>query len=156
MKKYEHILIPLDGSKLAEEALEDGILIAKSTGAKVTLLRVVPPVEIILSAPGYQYFVDEQWELMRIAAIEYLTEVRKRFQKEEVEINTEVILGPATDMILVFCEKQKVDLIVMGTHGRSGVKRWMIGSVADKVSRASTCPVMLVRSHQSESVKRIA
>ena len=146
MKNYERILLPLDGSKLSEAALPDAVCMAKLTGAEITLLRAVPPAEISISPAGVPFFIDELYDILRSACMDYLREISQREEFRDIKLRLSVMLGFPADVILDACQKEKIDLIVMATHGRSGVGRWVLGSVAEKVLRASSCPVLLVRS----------
>jgi nucleotide-binding universal stress UspA family protein len=147
-KNYKHILIPLDGSKLAELALENGMNLAELSGADVTLLQVVQPAEHIIGLDtAHPIYLDQQWETQRGLAHDYLNGVHRRVNGKEIKIDTAVALGQAAETILDYTHDHPVDLIVMATHGRSGVQRWVFGSVAEKVLRGADVPVLLVRAH---------
>ena len=146
-KQYKHILIPLDGSELAELALADAVAIGHLSHAEITLFHAVPPLEsgpaIDLTHPIY---VDQQWSSQKILALEYLNTICKRLGNSSNKIHKVVEIGPAADMIIDYAHQHPIDLIVMSTHGRSGLKRWVYGSVADKVLRAAGVPVLLIRA----------
>jgi nucleotide-binding universal stress UspA family protein len=152
-KRYKHILIPLDGSALAEMALDDADAIAHLSHAEITLLHVVPPIETVLAVDvGHPIFVDQQWESQKILAFEYLNSVAKRLGDGSGLIHKVVEMGPAAETIIEYAHHHPVDLIIMSTHGRSGLQRWVYGSVADKVLRGSGVPVLLIRAHAQEHV----
>ncbi|HYB74474.1 MAG TPA: universal stress protein [Candidatus Sulfotelmatobacter sp.] len=130
---FRRILVPLDGSALAEAVLPQAMELARLHGAEVVLLRVE-------SAPDYA--VAQAAE----EAQHYLGDVAASLREARVRVSTMVVLsGDTAGEILVQAELTAADLILMSTHGRSGVGRWMLGSVAEKVLRAAVTPVLLVR-----------
>jgi nucleotide-binding universal stress UspA family protein len=146
------ILVPLDGSPLAESALAEALTLARALPAEVILLQVIPSAELIHEW-GITIPVDEQWEVRRARALEYLNRVRARPEWQGTTGEAAVVLGSPAEAILEYSRKHAIDRIVMATHGRTGVARWVIGSVADKVLRASDKTVILVRAGlQGESV----
>ena len=142
---YKRILVPLDGSKVAEIALPEGVALAEALDAELTLLQVVLPITEVLQTDGYPLPVDEQFEWRRAHALEYLDRVRHRIGARCASIHVAVEMGPPADAILEYVRTHGMDVVVMATHGRSGVKRWVFGSVAEKVLRGASGPVLLVR-----------
>ena len=142
------ILVPLDGSALAEKALAHAEDLAKQFEAEVILVWVLHPL-IVMSDYGsssYQQIVAlEQQE-----AKEYLVEKEIDLIKDEVAVHSKIMEGQAAQAILDLACREKVDLIVMSTHGRSGLSRWIQGSVASKILHHAPCPVYLVRVRESE------
>ena len=150
-KKYKHILVPLDGSKLAELALDDAFSLAQLTGAKLTLFHVLTPIEHVLAEDTkHPIFVDQQWESLKVLVQGYLNNVCKRMSCPDVEADTVIKMGYAAVTIIEYAREQPIDLIVMATHGRSGLRQWVYGSVADKVLRGANLPVLLVRAHPEQ------
>lgn len=146
-KHYKHILVPLDGSELAEVALTDALALARLSLAEVTLLKVVLPIEGVIEIGTHDaIYVDEIWQINKKQALEYLESVRDRISNEPFKVHMAVEMGPAAETIIDYARKHPIDLIVMATHGHSGLKRWVYGSVADKVLRGSHLSVLLVRS----------
>jgi nucleotide-binding universal stress UspA family protein len=146
--RYKHILVPLDSSELAELALDDALSLAKMSEAQVTLLHVVPPIEEVLAIEtGHPIFIDQQWDSYRMLAQSYLKDICKRISCEGVVVQTEVEMGAPAETIIDYAQRHAIDLIVMATHGRSGLQRWVYGSVADKVLRGADVPILLVRAH---------
>jgi nucleotide-binding universal stress UspA family protein len=144
---FKHILVPLDGSKLAESALPDAFALARLSQAQVTLLQVLPPVEHVVNIdPNHPIYVDEQWASQRIEAREYLKSVCRRMGYNPMTVQLEVEMGAVAETIIDYAHSRPIDLIVMATHGRSGLQRWVYGSVADKVLRGADLPVLLVRA----------
>jgi nucleotide-binding universal stress UspA family protein len=146
---YRHVLVPLDGSLLAEGALGDAVAIAEAQGAAITLLQVLPPVNDVLEIGGDRLYVDEQIETRRARALEYLDRVRHRIAGRKVTVGVAVVTGSAADAILDYASSQAADLIVMGSHGRSGIRRWILGSVAEKVLHGAGGPVLLIRARDA-------
>jgi nucleotide-binding universal stress UspA family protein len=143
-KRYRHVLLPLDGSETAEIALADAATVAASNGARLTLLYVVPPA--LAEMYGAATIADDEPEgLRRDAAHGYLDSVRAKLEATSIEAHTAVVVGDAAEAILAYASEHGVDLVVMATHGRSGWRRWVLGSVAERVVRAATEPVLLVR-----------
>jgi nucleotide-binding universal stress UspA family protein len=141
---YKRVLVPLDGSLLAEGAIRHAFAIAESAGAELTLLYVVEPISDLLTMNGHALYVDEQLEGRTASAREYLDRARHRIAGRDVKVHVAVESGPPAEKILDHARAESVDLIVMATHGRSGVKRWLLGSVANKVLQRAEVPVLLV------------
>ena len=147
-KQYKHILVPLDGSELAETALDDAFSLAEMSHADITLLTVIPTIEQVLgSGTDHPIYIDQQWASKKAATVDYLENIRKRSGCQEIEVHQAVEMGAAPEVIISYAHNHPVDLIVMATHGRSGLKRWVYGSVADKVLRGADLPVLLIRVH---------
>lgn len=141
----QRILVPLDGSPLAELALPEALALAKLPESRVTLLHVIPPIEDVIS-DGEVITIDQQWENRRIHATHYLESICARPDWKNVKVAVAVEMGIPPEVILDFARKHKIDRIVMTTHGRTGINRWVYGSVADKVLRAADRTVVLVRA----------
>jgi nucleotide-binding universal stress UspA family protein len=153
MKTYQHILVPLDSSNLAELALDDAFALAQLSQAKITLLHVIPPFESVLAVEtGHPVYIDQQWDQHKTMAIEYLQGVCSRLSCPEIAIETVVETGLAAETIIEYATTKAVDMIVMATHGRSGIQRWVFGSVADKVLRGADVPVLLTRAYTGDRV----
>jgi len=147
-KMYKKILVPLDGSKLAECVLPHVEVIAKGCGLpQVIFLRVVEP-----GSGSEGYFGIEQKDLKQtdkeneVNAAQYLADLVKRVKWNGIKTKSEVIMGRAFEDIVTYATKNGVDLITISTHGRSGVSRWVWGSVADRVLRSACVPILMVRA----------
>jgi len=147
VKMYRKILVPMDGSKLAECVVEHVKSIA--TGCQVptvVLLRVVEPI----GPPGYlprgvaEDTYRDARETAEIQAKDYLNGMAERLKAEGIAVETDIAVGLPADEILDYAAQNRVDLIVMSTHGRSGISRWWSGSVAEKVVSQSLIPVLIV------------
>ena len=143
---YLRILVPLDGSEAAESVLPHALHLARLDGASVTLLFVVTSLEEIRDIGGQIVSIDEQWEARRAAALAYLHSVQSRPELRGTAVQVAVEMGAVAERILAYAESDRSDVIVIATHGYSGFKRWMLGSVADKVLRASDRPVFLINA----------
>jgi len=154
-KKYKHILVPLDGSELAELALQDAFGLAELCQAEITLLQVIPPIDSVFeSDTDHPIYVDEQWANQRQMVLDYLNRICLRMQCGALTIHKVVEMGQAADTIIDYAQEHPtIDLIVMATHGRSGLQRWVYGSVAGKVLRGSGLPTLLIRAHQGKEGK---
>lgn len=148
------LLVPLDGSALAESILPCVQEVAALTGAEVTLLQVVesaePPSDLFGRAlPLVDEGLPELADLMR-AAREYLLTVARAWALGSAPTHTQVTAGTPVEAIVAAAAD--FDLVAMATHGRSGIGRWVFGSVADKVLRAAPVPVLLVRADQTDVI----
>lgn len=141
---YKKVLVPLDGSALAESVLPHAVALAKGCNIpEVWLLQAEEPLPVTEGMTESMLKVHEQ---RRSESLRYLERTSQRLTKDGVSVKYEVQEGEAGETIVRFAEKNGVDLIIMATHGRSGVSRWVFGSVADKVLRAARVPVLLVRA----------
>ena len=140
---YKKILVPLDGSPLAEAVLPHAEALAKSEGAEITLLRVAaePGAEFAFSDPALAASVVRQMERETTAYMESETEILKR---EGYNVTSLVREGPIAETILNVADEIHADVIAMSTHGHSGTRRWLMGSVADRVVSHAHIPVMLI------------
>ena len=148
--RVKRILLPLDGSELAEVALPYIEELAVAVKAEVILLQVVPLHYDIALAEGYTSHLDRiSEEYIRhasAAARDYLNAIKEKLMKKGITAHSEVVTGSPGEKIIDCARENDVDLIVMSTHGRSGIGRWLLGSVADKVLHAADRPVLLVRA----------
>jgi nucleotide-binding universal stress UspA family protein len=129
------ILVPLDGSPLAEDALPYAERLAEASSARLVLTRVLP---VFSTAPPYEDLtsVDE--------AREYLQRIAARLTTRGRQVDTSAVWGDPVEMILERVHSTQADLVVMATHGRSGPGRWLYGSVAEQVLRRAPVPVLTV------------
>jgi len=146
---YQKILVPLDGSPLAEcvfphvEALAGGCKVKE-----VVLVRVAEPFR----QPTPSEYVIKPEDVIRIneeirgEAEKYINQAKAKVNLKGVEVNTAVLRGNPAETLAEYSSKNGVDLIIIATHGRSGVSRWVWGSVADRILRSACIPVMMVRA----------
>jgi nucleotide-binding universal stress UspA family protein len=143
-------LVTLDGSAAAEAALEPARYMAQRLGTPLYLLRVLEPLETAeadtdLPANEVAALHDQVEEARQEEAAVYLDSLKSRFAAEGVEVETAVVSGPPASTILNFVKEEKIDLIVMGSHGQSAQARWAYGSVTEKVIHAAGQAVLVVR-----------
>jgi len=145
---YQRILVPVDGSPPSEAGLKLAIEMAKLTGGQLRLLHVVDPMPFAFSAEGYGAMATDVLALMRESGEQILRAARERVVQDGVAAET-VLLdgfgGRLCDRVGAQVQEWKADLIVIGTHGRRGVRRMMLGSDAEQVLRTAPVPVLLVR-----------
>ena len=142
---YKKILVPLDGSELARKALDQAEKLAKTFGAEIILFQVVPFLPIYGSPELVTpLIVDEK---QKESAERYLTNLAEELRKRGHKVTAIVKIGQQVAVeIIDFAKEVGADLIVMCTHGRSGISRWVLGSVALKILTRAETPILLVRS----------
>lgn len=147
------ILAPLDGSDIGEVALPYAEAIATNSRATVNLLQVISPpgtVEAsLLGGSDWRKFV----KAMHDAGENYLKSVAERLSGKDIKVTYEVLTGDPADKIVEYAAEKGISLIAMSTHGRTGLARWVLGSVADKVLHGARIPILLVRSPKMVIVK---
>jgi nucleotide-binding universal stress UspA family protein len=146
---YKRVLLPLDGSALAEQALPHAIAQAKRFEAELILLQVLAPLprSPLLGEPDR----GRAQTTLNASAREYLERVVARVQEHGIRVQAATAEASPPMAITKFAEANGVDLIVMSTRGQSGLSRWLMGSVADRVVRGAAVPVLLVRSRRNAS-----
>ena len=146
---YQKVLVPIDGSELAECVLPHVEAIANwCQPKKVILIRVVDTGMIPSGWDEYpirEEIARQAESAGKPAAEEYLKQVAGRLKLDGITIETQVALGKPAETIADYAIHNEIDLIVIATHGRSGVGRWVMGSVADRVLRSACVPVLMVR-----------
>ncbi len=159
---YRRVLVPLDGSEVAMQALPYAAMLAKALSAKMALLEVVSPVprELMDRAsrqyedgePGYPQSA-QQWDAVqakgRQAAAKRLDDAAHPLRQSGLQVDTLVVENDPADGITQEASREPDTLIAISTHGRSGIGRWVLGSVTDKVVRLADGPVLVVRAHES-------
>jgi nucleotide-binding universal stress UspA family protein len=151
MSDIRKILCPTDLSDSSRRALDHALAIAQWHGGTVTLFHVLPAVPVIAYATGVPMMPSELLTRdERSKALATMTEFAPKDSCAHVEF--EVGRGHAANVILAAAESAQMDLIVMGTHGRSGFERLVLGSVTEKVLRKATCPVLVVPPHAPDAV----
>ncbi|MBM4331248.1 MAG: universal stress protein [Deltaproteobacteria bacterium] len=145
---YQKIMVPLDGSELAECVLPHVATLAEGSQIRtIVFVRVVEPFH----RPTGDYVINEEQaqkieaEHMRVAET-YLKKLVERLNYKAVNIQSRILFGRVADNLAEFAEKNEIDLIIIATHGRSGVSRWVFGSVADRILRSSCVPILMVRA----------
>ncbi len=142
---YKKILVPLDGSKLAESVLVHVRPLAKSMQSEVVLLRVVSlPVSSYVVVTEPRLVVDANADA-EAQARDYLKGIAATLKTEGIQTSVEIGTGVIGETIQKFAVDVRADLIAMSTHGRGGLARLVIGSVADQLVRNSEVPILLIR-----------
>lgn len=144
--RYKKIVVPLDGSGWSERAIPHAVDLAHSNGAELILLHVFKP-----PAPEYidQLALagqDDQLQQLREEKKQYLVSVRNQIRSEHVTVRVQMIEGAGVASIICdYINEEQPDLVVMTSHGRTGIGRWLFGSVAHKVMQEIQIPVMIIR-----------
>jgi nucleotide-binding universal stress UspA family protein len=149
MERLRKFLIPTDGSELSERALPPAVILARSQEAEVTVVTVLEPIvwagrgfDWSVSPDLYQQLADQLSEEARASTAALVN----RIAEQGVQARAEVLNGVGAAALLDFEQQMKPDLIVMASHGRTGLARFALGSVADRLVRDGATPVLLVRS----------
>lgn len=139
-----HVLVPIDGSPQAQSALEYAL--EEFEMAEITVLNVIDPIEAGYTSqttvPGYS---EEWFEQSKAAADELFADAQATADEHDIELETATEVGRPSRTIVSYAEDHDIDHIVIGSHGRSGVTRILLGSVAENVVRRSPMPVTIVR-----------
>jgi len=141
---YKKILVPTDGSKFAEKAEEEALFIAKISGAEIIALGVVE-TGFAIGIPSDDTVFNIK-KMLKKEAEENIGIIEKMKEKEhlDVKISLRVDEGSPADVILDTIEKENIDLVVIGSSGKSGLDRFIVGSVTDKVVKAAKCSILVV------------
>jgi len=144
---YNTILVPLDGSKRAEAILPHVEVLAQRHGAKVVLLQVVEPVQLV-AGPEMIYLeqYQEEFEQRAKEAASYLAGLKGAFGEKGIEVRTSVVHGPIVEAISEAAARENADLITIASHGRTGLSRVFYGSVAAGVLHRVDRPLLVIRS----------
>lgn len=151
---FDPILVPLDGSLIAECVLPHAVAIARAFDAKVILLRVLDKNQASEKA---QLFDLVNWQINKTGAKLYLEKIGARLQKSGLRIEIAVLEGLVAESITEYAHSQGIKLIILSSHGRSGLSQWGISSVTQKIIFSAPTSVLIIRAHQpaaSESIER--
>jgi nucleotide-binding universal stress UspA family protein len=144
---YKSITVPLDGSELAECVLPHTEAIAKLCQATVELVQVIEPIALPTRG-GIALDADDLKQIrlhVERDAENYLEKISRQLNQAGIKAQSKIITGKAAESLADYIHEGNFDLIIMATHGRSGISRWIYGSVADRLLRSSSIPVLLVR-----------
>jgi nucleotide-binding universal stress UspA family protein len=159
---FKRILVPLDGSRFASRALPYAVEVAQRFSTEVVLIQVIRPATAVIDAPtpigvgpaGSEIAVQVALEADRrnaARARRYLSRKVRAMKSRHIRTSYHVLKGDIARSIIGFSEKENVDLVVMTTHGKSGLRRVVMGSVADVVIRESRKPVLVIRPQTSSN-----
>ncbi len=150
---HRRIVVPLDGSETSEAALEEAISQAKAFKLPIHLVRIVDThvlEQASGSAAAFNYTVlGDLFEQESNDARAYIDGIEKRLESDGITVTQDVRVGPIARSILD--SLQDGDMVVMGSHGRSGIKRWVLGSIAEEVLRHSRGPVLMVKAPAAQT-----
>jgi nucleotide-binding universal stress UspA family protein len=149
----QKILVPLDGSKLAEKALPYAETLAQKFQAELILLWVIQdPIMIPMDYYGVGVSVNDTiMANQEQEASDYLRQLQDKFRRQKIPTRTAVLKGQSVaDVIIDMASQEGVDVIVKTTHGRSGISQWIFGNVAAKVLQRAPCPIFLVRVSEKD------
>lgn len=163
---FEKVLVPLDGSQFSGRALPYAIEIAKRFGGEVILFQVVKQIPVVVPTAGGDAMAGPVATKMLIESAEvqnrrdvdranrYLRKQLKKVVAQDVSGSYKTVIGEPAETIIDFCHKKAIDLVVMTTSGKSGLKRTLLGSVADKVIREPGIPVLAIRPKRRKTKKK--
>jgi nucleotide-binding universal stress UspA family protein len=141
-KSYDKIMIATDGSKQVEKAVKAAVELARLTGARLYAVHVIASTGYTPRNFGWEESLREILEAEAKRAVTFVEEAGKA---SGIEVESVILDGHPADRIMGFAEQEDMDLIVMGTLGRTGLDRFLLGSVAEKIVRHSKTPVMVVK-----------
>jgi nucleotide-binding universal stress UspA family protein len=142
--RFRSIMVPLDGSTVAEQALAVGASLARRAGVPLHLVSVQEPMPVAVTAEVGQYGVELERE-SRAELNQYLAGVLDLTRRTQgMDVQGQVVDGHAAEAMTEYVEEHDIGLVVMTTHARSGLKRWVLGSVADRLLRQLSVPVLLL------------
>ena len=148
---YKRILVPVDGSPTSNAGLAEAIKLAKLTGAQIRLLHLVYEMSYLMNADGYGFMAVEMLASLKAGGAVILEKARLQVEQHGVVADTVFLDTFGARLYEVVAEqvaKWHADVIVLGTHGRRGVGRMLLGSDAEQIIRTATVPVLLVRSDE--------
>ncbi len=149
--RYKKIVVPVDGSGWSERAIPHAVDIARANDAEVILLHVFRPPAHEFTGEIALAGQDEQLNQLREQAKQYLMSLRNQLRSQDIKCRVQFIEGHGiANLICDYVNEEDVDLVVMSTHGRTGLARWLFGSVAHKVVQGVKVPVLLVRPDRED------
>ncbi|MGL4670456.1 MAG: universal stress protein [Methanobacteriaceae archaeon] len=141
---YKKILLPTDGSKLADKAVERAIFIAKESGAEIIALSVVETNYAIgLPSDDTIFYINEMLKKESNKNLKKFEDILNE-SSSNVKLTLKIEEGSPADVIIETIDKEEIDLVVMGSSGKSGLDKFIMGSVAEKVLKAAKCDVLIV------------
>ena len=142
---FDTILVPLDGSQLAECVLPHVLAIACSFDAEITLLRMLEKNQAGASAPLFDLL---NWQINKTKAALYLEKTKMRFQESGLQVRMTVLEGLVAEGITEYAQNQGMKLIILSSHGRNGLTQWGISSITQKIILSAQTSLLIVRAHQ--------
>ena len=151
---YQRIFVPIDGSATSTQGLDEAIKLAKLTGASLRLIHVGDALTFATGFEPYAAYANDVIPIMMEAGQKILDQGKARAQASDVKVDTlllDSLAARVSDTIIEQAKAWNADLIVIGTHGRRGVGRWLLGSDAEQIVRMAPVPVLLVRDTEVEN-----
>ena len=142
---FDSILVPLDGSQLAECVLPHATAFARSFDAEITLLRILEKNQTGVSA---QLFDLLNWQIQKTKATLYLEEIKGRLKESNIRVQAVILEGLVAEGITEYTQNQGIKLIILSSHGRHGLTQWGISSITQKIILSAPTSVLIVRAHQ--------
>ena len=149
---YQKILVPIDGSPTAMRGLQEAIKLGKLTGARLRLLHVVDEISFASGMEAATMMTGEMMQLLHEAGEAVLKKAKARVEKAGLRVDTvlcDSLAGRVCDLVIEQAEAWHAGLIVLGTHGRRGFGRVLMGSDAEMIVRLASVPVLLVRAKEA-------
>jgi nucleotide-binding universal stress UspA family protein len=147
MSRFHHLLVPIDGSPTADKALDEAIRLASSSGAKVTLLHVMDALSHMTGFESGTLYAEQILPLMRSAGENLLAQAGQKVLAQGLQVECILITegpGRVFEHVAEHARNNNVDLIVLGSHGRRGMGRALLGSDAEQIIRHAPVPVLVV------------
>ena len=151
---YQRILVPVDGSPTSNAGLAEAIKLAKLTGARMQVIHVVDETPLLMSGDGFAGMPGDVFTLLKEAGQTVLDQARQTVHAAGIPVEATLfdsLSGRLCDRVAEQVQEWGADVIVLGTHGRRGVGRMLLGSDAEQIVRTATVPVLLVRGTPSEA-----
>ena len=151
---YTRILVPVDGSPAADAGLAEAVRIARFGGAQIRLIHVVDEMPVVLSADGHAVLSADLLSALKRIGEGVLQRCRTMVVEGGVAVDTalfERLSGRLCDLVADEARTWNADLVVIGTHGRPGIGRLLLGSDAEQIVRSSPVPVLLVRAQEPKA-----
>lgn len=146
---YQRILVPIDGSATSDKGLDEAVKLARLTGAELLLVHVVDQLTFSAGLDPYGAYAGDLITSMREAGEAILAKAKAKVQEQGIKVDTRLddnFTSRVSELIAEEARNWGADLIVIGTHGRRGVSRWMLGSDAEQIVRMAPTPVLLIRA----------
>jgi len=156
---YQRILVPIDGSPTSNRGLDEATALAKLTGGRLRLIHAVDELTYATGFETYAAYAADVIPAMKKAGEELLKRGKQRAEGQGVAVDAVLLEGQGvrlSDMVIEHAQSWKADLIVIGTHGRRGVRRLLLGSDAEQILRLSSVPVLLVRGVAADADSALA
>jgi nucleotide-binding universal stress UspA family protein len=150
---YQKILVPVDGSPTSSRGLQEAIKLARLTGARLRLIHIVDEIGLATGLGAETMMTGDMMQLLREGGERLLAKAKARVEKALVPVDTvlgDSLAGRVCDQVIDQARAWRADLIVLGTHGRRGVGRMLLGSDAEMIVRLATVPVLLVRAKETK------